>query len=44
MQVGRLSLQIRLRLDTSMVDWYYDATSVPLGHIDLSPRTDDLLG
>ena len=43
MQVTTLSTQ--LGLVSKLVDWYLDATSVPLGHllIDLSPRTDDLL-
>ena len=43
MQVTTLSIQ--LGLDSELVDWYRDATSVPFGHllIDLSPRTDDRL-
>ena len=43
MQVTTLSTQ--LGLGSELVDWYPDATSVPLGHllIDLSPRTDDKL-
>ena len=43
LHVDRLSVQ--LGLDLSLVDWYKDATSVPIGHllIDLSPRTDDRL-
>ena len=43
MQVTTLSTQ--LGLGSELVDWYRDATSVPLGHllIDLSPRTDDRL-
>ena len=43
MQVTTLSTQ--LGLGSKLVDWYRDATSVPLGHlsIDLSPRTDDRL-
>ena len=42
-QVAALSVQ--LGLGSALVDWYRDATSVPLGHllIDLSPRTDDRL-
>ena len=42
-QVTTLSTQ--LGLDSELVDWYRDATSVPFGHllIDLSPRTDDKL-
>ena len=41
MQVTTLSRQ--LGLGSELVDWYRDATSVPIGHlfIDLSPRTDD---
>ena len=41
MQVTTLSTQ--LGLGAKLVDWYRDATSVPLGHslIDLSPRTVD---
>ena len=40
-QVATLSVQ--LGLESALVDWYRDATSVPFGHlsIDLSPRTDD---
>ena len=43
MQVTTLSTQ--LGLDSELVHWYRDATSVPFGHllIDLSPRTDDPL-
>ena len=43
MQITTLSTQ--LGLGSEAVDWYRDATSVPLGHllIDLSPRTDDRL-
>ena len=43
MRVTTLSTQ--LGLDSELIDWYRDATSVPFGHllIDLSPRTDDLL-
>ena len=43
MQVTTLSTQ--LGLDSDLVDWYRDATSVPFGYllIDLSPRTDDRL-
>ena len=43
MQVTTLSTQ--LGLGSELVDWYRDATSVPLGHlfIDLSPQTDDRL-
>ena len=43
MQVTTLSTQ--LGLGSELVDWYRDATTVPLGHllIDLSPRTDDRL-
>ena len=43
MQVTTLSTQ--LGLGSALVDWYRDATSVPIGHllIDLSPRTDDRL-
>ena len=43
MQVTTLSTQ--LGLGSEPVDWYQDATSVPLGHllIGLSPRTDDRL-
>ena len=43
MQVTTLSTQSGL--GSELVDWYRDATSVPLGHllIDLSPRTDDRL-
>ena len=41
MQVTTLSTQ--LGLGSELVDWYWDATSVPFGHLlmDLSPRTDD---
>ena len=40
-QVGTLGVQ--LGLASTLVDWFYDATSVPFGHlwIDLSPRADD---
>ena len=43
MQVTTLSTQ--LGVGSELVDWYRDATSVPLGDllIDLSPRTDDRL-
>ena len=43
MQITTLSTQ--LGFGSELVDWYRDATSVPLGHllIDLSPRTDDRL-
>ena len=43
MQVTTLSTQ--WGLDSKLVAWYRDATSVPFGHllIDLSPRTDDKL-
>ena len=43
MQVTTLSTQ--LGLVSELVDWYRDATSVPLGEllIDLLPRTDDRL-
>ena len=43
MQVTTLSTQ--LGLDSELVDWYRNATSVPFGLllIDLSPRTDDRL-
>ena len=43
MQVTTLSTQ--LGLGSELVDWYWDATSVPFGHLltDLSPRTDDRL-
>ena len=43
MQVNTLSTQLGLGLELS--DWYWDATSVPFGHllVDLSPRTDDRL-
>ena len=43
MQVTTLSTQ--LGLVSKVVDWYLDATCVPLGHllIDWSPRTDDRL-
>ena len=42
-QVATVSLQLGLGL--ALVDWYWDATSVPFGHllIDLSLRTDDRL-
>ena len=35
----------QLGLDSELVDWYRDATTVPFGYllIDLSPRTDDRL-
>ena len=34
-----------LGLGSELVDWYWDATTVPFGHllIDLLPRTDDKL-
>ena len=43
MQVTTLSTQ--LGLESELVDWYGDATSVPFGHllIDLLPRTNDRL-
>ena len=43
MQVTTLSTQ--LGLESDLIDWYRDATSVPFGHllIDLSPRTNDRL-
>ena len=43
MQVTTLSTQ--LGPGSELVDWYWDATSVPFAHllIDLSPRTDDRL-
>ena len=43
MQVTTLGVQ--LDLGSELVDWYRDATSVPLGHLlsDLPPRTDDRL-
>ena len=43
MQVSTLSAP--LGLESELVDWYRDATSVPYGHllIDLSPRTEDRL-
>ena len=43
MQVTTLVAQ--LGLGSELVDWYRDATSVPVGHLlnDLSPRTDDRL-
>ena len=43
MQVTTLSTE--LGLGSELVDWYWDARSVPFGHllIDLSPRTDDRL-
>ena len=43
MQLNTLGAQ--LRLASELVDWYWDATSVPFGLslIDLSPRTDDRL-
>ena len=44
--VGQITtLSRQLGLGSELVDWYRDATSVPLGHllIDLSPRTDDRL-
>ena len=39
------TLNVQLELGSAFVDWYWDATSVPFGHvlIDLSPRTDDRL-
>ena len=39
------TLSVQLGLGPSLVDWYRDATSVPIGHllIDLSPRTHDRL-
>ena len=43
MQVSTISAQ--LGLESKLVDWYRDATSVPYGRllIDLSPPTDDRL-
>ena len=43
MQVTTLSTQ--LGLESELIDWYRDATSVPFGHllVELSPRTDDRL-
>ena len=43
MQVTTLSTQ--LGLESELIDWYRDATSVPFGHllVDLSPRTADRL-
>ena len=43
MQVTTFGAQ--LDLGSELVDWYRDATSVPLGHLlsDLPPRTDDRL-
>ena len=42
-QVATLSVQEGL--ESALVDWYRDATSVPFGHLlmDLSPRTNDRL-
>ena len=42
-EVSTLSAQ--LGLDSELVDWYRDATSVPYGLclIDFSARTDDML-
>ena len=42
-QVASLSVQLELR--SALIDWYWDVTSVPFGHllIDLSQRTDDHL-
>ena len=42
-QVAMLSVQ--LGLGSALVDWHWEATSAPFGHllIDLSPRTDDRL-
>ena len=39
------TLVVQLELGSAIVDWYRDATSVPVGHllIDLYPRTDDRL-
>ena len=39
------TLGAELGLDSELVDWHRDATSVPFGHllIHLSPRTDDRL-
>ena len=41
----RTTLGAQLGLDSELVDWYRDATSVPFGHllIDLLLRTDDRL-
>ena len=43
MYVSTLSAQMGLGLE--LVDWYWDASSVPNGHllIDLSPRPDDTI-
>ena len=43
MQVSTVSAQMGLQ--SELVDWYGDATSVPYGYllIDLSPRTEDRL-
>ena len=43
LQVTTLGAQ--LGLGSELVDWYQDATSVPIGHllVDLLPRTDDRL-
>ena len=43
MQTNTLSAQ--LGLGSEIIDWYWDAISVPNGHllIDVSPRTDDRL-
>ena len=39
------TLGVQLGLGSTLVDWYWDATSIPFGLllIDLSPRTDDRL-
>ena len=40
-----VTLSVQLGLGSALVDWYWDATSVPFGHllIDSSPRTEDRL-
>ena len=45
MQVTTLSTQLDLGSELVLVDWYWDATSVPFGLllVDLSLRTDDRL-
>ena len=39
------TLSVQLGLGSTLVDWYWDATSVPFRHllIDFSPQTDDHL-
>ena len=41
----KTTFSTQLCLGSELVDWYWDATSVPFGQlvIDLSPRTDDRL-